>query len=68
MMGRAVGVTGTGASLGGAAFTYIIGRVVGTAGYAPVFWAVGTLALVACVVLVFGLGRVHRISLNLSAA
>ena len=60
-MGTAVGLTGTGASLGGAIFTYGVGQVVDKAGYAPVFWMVGCLALVACVALVFGVGRVERI-------
>jgi ACS family hexuronate transporter-like MFS transporter len=60
-MGTAVGLTGTGASLGGAIFTFGVGQVVDKAGYAPVFWMVGTLALLACVALVFGVGRVERI-------
>ena len=60
-LGTAVGITGTAASLGGAIFTYIVGRVVSTAGYAPVFWAVGTLALVALIALIFGVGRVEKV-------
>jgi len=60
-MGSAVGLTGMGASLGGAAFTFAIGRIVTVAGYDPVFWIAGTLAILASVVLIFGLGRVQRI-------
>lgn len=60
-LGTAVGITGTAASLGGAIFTFAVSRVVSTSGYAPVFWVVGTLALVACVALVFGVGRVDRV-------
>jgi ACS family hexuronate transporter-like MFS transporter len=62
-MATAVGATGMAASLGGAAFTFAVGRIVGSAGYAPVFWAVGLLALVACVALLFVLGRVERVNL-----
>jgi ACS family hexuronate transporter-like MFS transporter len=60
-MGTALGLTGTGASFGGAIFTFGVGQVVDKAGYAPVFWMVGSLALVACLALVFGVGRVERI-------
>ncbi|MBL9204233.1 MAG: MFS transporter [Opitutaceae bacterium] len=60
-MATAVGATGTAASLSGAAFTYLVGQIVGTSGYGPVFWAVGTTALVACAALVFVLGRVERL-------
>lgn len=58
-MASAVGATGTAASLSGAAFTFLVGRVVGTAGYVPVFWAVGTTSLFACLALIFLLGRVE---------
>lgn len=61
-MGTAVGLTGTGASLGGAIFTYVVGQVVDKSGYAPVFWMVGTLALAACLVLLFGVGRVEKLN------
>ena len=60
-MGSAVGVTLMAASLGGAAFTFVVGQVVDRVGYAPVFWVVGSLALVACLALFFLLGRVERI-------
>ncbi|MBE7540424.1 MAG: MFS transporter [Opitutaceae bacterium] len=60
-MASAVGATGTAASLSGAAFTYLIGQIVGSAGYGPVFWVVGTTALVACAALLFVLGRVERL-------
>jgi len=60
-MGTAVGVTLMAASLGGAVFTYAVGQVVDRMGYAPVFWVVGSLSLVACVSLFFWLGRVERI-------
>lgn len=57
-MATAVGLTGMAASLGGAIFTYAIGQMVDRTGYAPVFWIAGTLALVACVALFAGVGRV----------
>ncbi len=60
-MGSAMGTTLMAASLGGAVFTYTIGRVVDRVGYAPVFWAVGSLSMVACLALFFWLGRVERI-------
>jgi fucose permease len=60
-MGTAVGATLMAASLGGAVFTYAIGQVVDQAGYAPVFWTVGCLALAACLGLFFLVGRAERI-------
>jgi ACS family hexuronate transporter-like MFS transporter len=59
-MGSAVGVTLMAASLGGAIFTRGVGRVVDRMGYAPVFWVVGSLSLVACLALFFWVGRVER--------
>lgn len=59
-MGTALGVTGTGASIGGALFTFVVGQMVDRSGYAPVFWAVGSLALLACLILLFGVGRAER--------
>jgi ACS family hexuronate transporter-like MFS transporter len=52
-MGRALGLTGMAASLGGAFATYAIGRLVDTAGYRPVFFVAGTLSLLAFVFLFF---------------
>jgi MFS transporter, ACS family, hexuronate transporter len=63
-MGTAMGTTLMAASLGGAVFTYGVGRVVDRMGYAPVFWAVGSLALVACLALFFWVGRVEQIREN----
>lgn len=60
-MGSAMGSTLMAASLSGAAFTYMVGRMVDRAGYQPVFWAVGLLPLVACFALFFWIGRVERI-------
>lgn len=60
-MGSAVGATLMAASLGGALFTFIIGQVVDEVGYAPIFWAVGSLAPIACLALFFWLGPVKRI-------
>lgn len=60
-MGTAMGATLMAASLSGAGFTYLVGQMVDRVGYAPVFWAVGLLPLVACGVLVFGLGTVQRL-------
>ncbi len=57
-MGTAVGLTGMASSLGGSIFTYMIGLMVDRTGYAPVFAIAGTLALLACVVLFVGVGRV----------
>ncbi|MBC8126059.1 MAG: MFS transporter [Gloeobacteraceae cyanobacterium ES-bin-144] len=61
-MGTAVGFTGTGASLGGAVFTYVVGQVVDSSGYTPVFYMVGLLAMVACLILLFGVGKIERIA------
>ncbi len=58
-MATAVGLTGTAASLGGAVFTYATGWMVNSHGYSPVFWAAGLLAMLACVSLIFLLGRVE---------
>ncbi|MBI5693452.1 MAG: MFS transporter [Verrucomicrobia bacterium] len=60
-MATAMGSTLMAASLGGAGFTFLVGRVVDRFGYAPVFWAVGLLPLAACVALVFWVGRVERL-------
>jgi ACS family hexuronate transporter-like MFS transporter len=60
-MGTAVGATLMAASLGGAIFTYVVGQVVDKAGYAPVFWTVGMLALAACLGLFVLVGRAERI-------
>jgi ACS family hexuronate transporter-like MFS transporter len=60
-MGTAVGFTLMAASLGGALFTYTVGKVVDHVGYAPVFWAVGLLALAACLGLFLLVGRAERI-------
>ena len=49
------------ASPSGVAFTFVVGLMVDKVGYAPVFWTVGCLALVACLALSFWLGRVERI-------
>jgi ACS family hexuronate transporter-like MFS transporter len=61
-MATAVGATGTAASLSGAAFTFAVGRIVSGAGYVPVFWVVGTTALLACGALIFVLGRVEKVN------
>ncbi|MBM3815005.1 MAG: MFS transporter [Acidimicrobiia bacterium] len=58
-MATAVGLTGAAASLGSAFFTYVTGLLVDSKGYAPAFWVAGTAALVACLSLVFLLGRVE---------
>ncbi len=57
-MATAVGLTGMASSLGGSIFTYMIGLMVDRTGYAPVFAIAGTLALLACVALFVGVGRV----------
>jgi ACS family hexuronate transporter-like MFS transporter len=59
-LATAVGFTGMGSSLGGAAFTYVAGLVVDKAGYSPVFWTIGILPLMACLTLVFCVGRIKR--------
>lgn len=58
-MGTAVGLTGMASSLGGSIFTYAIGLMVDRTGYQPVFAIAGTLALLACVALFVGVGRVN---------
>jgi len=59
-MATAVGWTGTAASLGGAGFTFAAGWLVERQGYAPIFWAAGTAALVALLSLIFLVGRVEK--------
>jgi sugar phosphate permease len=68
MMATAIGLTGTAASLGGAFFTYVIGLLVDTHGYVPVFWIAGTAAIAAFLVLVFGLGKVEPAKLTTAHA
>lgn len=58
-MATAVGLTGMASSLGGSIFTYVIGLMVDRTGYAPVFAIAGTLSLLACVVLLVGVGRIN---------
>jgi hypothetical protein len=53
-------LTGTGSSLGGAVFTFGAGLFVDKAGYAPVFWTIGILPLLACLTLVFCVGRIKQ--------
>lgn len=60
-MATAMGSTLMAASLSGAAFTFVVGQIVDTMGYQPVFWSVGLLPLAACFALFFALGRVERI-------
>jgi len=60
-MATAVGLTGMAASLGGALFSFVTGLVVDAAGYAPVFWAAGLAALLACLSLIFWVGRVESV-------
>ena len=60
-MGSAMGTTLMAASLGGAGFTFVVGQIVDQVGYAPAFWAVGSLAPIACLALFFWLGPVTRI-------
>jgi ACS family hexuronate transporter-like MFS transporter len=59
-MATAVGLTGMASSLGGSIFTYAIGLMVDRTGYQPVFAVAGTLALLACIALFVGVGRVVR--------
>jgi ACS family hexuronate transporter-like MFS transporter len=60
VMATAIGWTGTAASLGGAAFTWMIGQVVDLKGYAPVFAATALVAGLALISLVLLVGRVER--------
>lgn len=58
-MAGAVGMTGMAASLGGAAFTYAVGRMVDAAGYGPAFVVASIAPPLACLVLVYGVGRIN---------
>mgnify|MGYP001297415388 CR=1 FL=1 len=60
-MATAMGSTLMAASLSGALFTFVVGQLVDSIGYTPVFWTVGILPLAACLALFFWIGRVHRI-------
>jgi ACS family hexuronate transporter-like MFS transporter len=57
-MASAIGWTGMAASLGGAAFTWAIGRAVDQYGYGPVFVAVGSSACLAFLALIFTVGKI----------
>ncbi len=60
-MGSAMGTTLMAASLGGAGFTFVVGQIVDRVGYGPAFGAVGSLAPIACLALIFWLGPVKPI-------
>lgn len=60
VMATAIGLTGMAASMGGALFTFVTGLVVDRAGYDPVFLAAGSAAVVACLALFFGVGKVEQ--------
>jgi ACS family hexuronate transporter-like MFS transporter len=60
VMATAIGWTGTAASLGGAAFTWMIGQVVDLQGYGPVFAATALVAGLALISLLVLVGRVER--------
>lgn len=57
-MAAAIGMTGAAASLGGAAFTYAVGQMVDAYGYGPAFFVAGLGAPIACLALIYGVGRV----------
>jgi MFS transporter, ACS family, hexuronate transporter len=57
-MAAAIGLTGAAASLGGAAFTYAVGQMVDAYGYGPAFFVAGLGAPIACIALIYGVGRV----------
>jgi ACS family hexuronate transporter-like MFS transporter len=57
-MAAAIGLTGAAASLGGAAFTYAVGQMVDAYGYGPAFIVAGLGAPIACIALIYGVGRV----------
>lgn len=59
LMGTAIGLTGMLAALSSAGCTKAAGMLVDTHGYSAPFVAAGVLPLLAFVVLVFGVGRVH---------
>ena len=60
-LATAVGFTGMGSSIGGAICTFAAGLVVDKVGYGPVFWTIGILPLLACLTLVFCVGRFKQI-------
>ncbi len=59
-LATAIGWTGTAASLSGAAFTWVVGRMVDQLGYAPAFTAAGSMAIFALGALIFLVGKVER--------
>lgn len=63
-MATAVGFTGMAASLGGSAFTFLTGIVLERYGYQPIFWAAGTLSVLALTFLIAAVGKVERIELQ----
>jgi ACS family hexuronate transporter-like MFS transporter len=56
-IGKALGFTGMAASLGGAASSYLIGRIVDFGGYQPVFYVAGFAAIAAFGFLYFGVPK-----------
>lgn len=59
-LATAIGWTGTAASLSGAVFTWLVGRMVDQMGYAPAFAVAGSLAIFALGALVFLVGKVEE--------
>jgi ACS family hexuronate transporter-like MFS transporter len=62
-MATAVGCTGTAASLGGAIFTFLTGRIVQVSGYATMFWITAAVTAMALMSLIFALGKVQPVRL-----
>lgn len=63
-MATAVGFTGTAASLGGAIFTFTIGRLVDVSGYSPAFLITAVITALALLSLIFVVGKVQAIRMQ----
>jgi MFS transporter, ACS family, hexuronate transporter len=60
--GSVAGLSGTGAGLGGLAFTYVIGRVADRASYTPIFLAAGLMPVVALAIVQLLIPQISKTS------
>ena len=63
--GSVSGLSGTGAGLGGLAFTYVIGRIADRSSYTPIFLAAGLMPLAALAIVQLFIPRISGASAKL---
>ncbi|MCX7048469.1 MAG: MFS transporter [Candidatus Sumerlaeota bacterium] len=61
LMGSAIGLTGMASSFGGSVLSFAVALIVSRHGYGDAFLLAGALPAVACVALIFGVGRVEPV-------